>query len=150
MNDTQSLPDLCASLGITIKVTDGRYVQDKEWCHIASTCTLEYQGRTMSIPFRQGIGHLHKDAQGHTLHALDLRKRLAGWKRPTVADVLHSLCLDSETADMTHADWCDAFGYDQDSRKGLETFLQCQDIGVRLRSFLGSALSTVREAAREY
>ena len=54
-------------------------------------------------------------------------------------------CILSDYADETFDDWCSNFGYDTDSRKALETYLECQNNWVRLRKALGSKFSEIRE-----
>lgn len=54
---------------------------------------------------------------------------------PPAAGVLYSVLLDAESADQPFEYWCADLGYDTDSRKALETYLQCQTIGVKVRRF---------------
>lgn len=44
---------------------------------------------------------------------------------PEAAGVLYSLLLDASGADGNFLDWCDAYGYDSDSRKALATYEGC-------------------------
>lgn len=53
--------------------------------------------------------------------------------RPTVADVLYSLFMDANAADESFSDWCDNFGYSDDSIKALNTYKACCDIAKHLR-----------------
>lgn len=46
-------------------------------------------------------------------------------KKPTVKDVLYSMMVDDVTG-MNFNDFCDNFGYDNDSIKALETYRACE------------------------
>ena len=52
---------------------------------------------------------------------------------PSAASVLHSWILDGRAIDQSFADWCANFGYDEDSRKALQTYSDCCEIGRKLR-----------------
>jgi hypothetical protein len=56
---------------------------------------------------------------------------------PSLSMVLESLALDASTGDQTFSDWCADMGYDDDSRKALDTYLGCQKIATDLRALLG-------------
>lgn len=56
-------------------------------------------------------------------------------KKPTVADVLHCLFMDAEAADYNFSDWCDNFGYSDDSISALNTYRQCLEIATNLRKY---------------
>lgn len=68
---------------------------------------------------------------------------------PKAASVLHSLVLDADAIGQSFNDWAGDLGYDTDSRKALETFLACQENGVKLRRILGD-LTSFREALEDY
>ena len=56
--------------------------------------------------------------------------------RPTNADVLHSLFMDASASDFNFSDWCDEYGYSDDSLKALNTYKACLDIARALRKHL--------------
>jgi len=73
---------------------------------------------------------------------LGLRKKTKGsheWLatakpvKPSIADALHSLFLDASAADENFHDWCDTYGYSDDSIKAMNTYKQCLEVGVALR-----------------
>ena len=53
--------------------------------------------------------------------------------KPTVANVLHSLFMDAQAADMNFNDWCAEYGFSDDSLKALNTYKQCLEIATTLR-----------------
>lgn len=70
---------------------------------------------------------------------------------PVEADVLHSLLLDADAADMSFNDWCADLGYDNDSLKALSTYQACCKEGEELRKvFKREALDDLREALQDY
>ena len=71
--------------------------------------------------------------------------------KPKVADVLYSLTNDADAADYNFHDWCDNFGYSNDSIKALNTYRECLEIGVALRKHLSpETLKKVRELLSDY
>lgn len=71
---------------------------------------------------------------------LGLRTKPNTWgerklKKPTVADVLHSLFMDASAADYNFSDWCDEFGYSDDSIKALNMYKTCLDTATALRKY---------------
>lgn len=74
-----------------------------------------------------GLGHSYKTRLG-TLKP----------KVPKIRDVLYALAIDANCASESFKDFCSEFGYSEDSRKALETYLKCQDNGFKLRRCLKS------------
>lgn len=56
-------------------------------------------------------------------------------KKPAVADVLYSLFNDAKAADYNFSDWCDEFGYSDDSIKALNMYKACLDTATALRKY---------------
>lgn len=56
-------------------------------------------------------------------------------KKPTVAEVLNGLFLDASAADYNFQDWCEEFGYSDDSIKALNMYKACLDIATALRKY---------------
>lgn len=82
----------------------------------------------------------------HALHDIEFHQGSAHRKAPSAADVLYCLCADASALDEGFEDWCSNFGYDTDSRKALDTFLACQSVGRKVRTFLGADFETFRNA----
>lgn len=70
-------------------------------------------------------------------------------KKPVLDDVLYSLIMDSSASDMSFEDWCNDFGYETDSRKALQTYLDCQNNAHKLRK-AGICIETERERLADY
>lgn len=54
---------------------------------------------------------------------------------PSSAGVLYGLFSDAFLGSDTHAEFCANCGYDEDSRKGLDSYLACQKIANELNAF---------------
>lgn len=63
--------------------------------------------------------------------------------KPTTADILSCLCLDSSAIDYpSYEDWAKEFGYAEDSRAGEKIYRACLATGLKLRAVLGDAVLT--------
>ena len=120
------LEELCKS--VTIKS-----IEDESQCIIEGGrgfhCVLSYKGHTMSCPFSMGSAHTGD---------------------PKVADVMHSLLLDSSAVDMDFEDWCSDFGYDTDSRKARDTYDKCLELGEAFLNMVGDDFQLFQEASQDY
>jgi hypothetical protein len=67
-------------------------------------------------------------------------------KLPKVADVLHCLCSDATSGDMSFKDFCSEFGYSDDSRKASEIYTACTTTAIKLKAFLGNKFETFCQA----
>lgn len=90
---------------------------------------LSYQGRQMTLDFWTGSG---------------LRGEL-----PTAEGVLSCLISDASLAGEGFEDFCSNCGYDEDSRKALATFQQCERQTKRLRRLLGDDFEKFMEAEND-
>lgn len=70
---------------------------------------------------------------------------------PHVADILHSLILDSSAASQSFESWCSEYGYDTDSRKAFATYEACQRNADKLaRLFDRATLEALSETLQDY
>jgi hypothetical protein len=71
---------------------------------------------------------------------------------PLLRDVLHSLVLDAGAIDYAcFEDWASEYGYETDSIKALRMYETCRDIGLKLRTMLGSAgIAALQTAFQDY
>jgi len=56
-------------------------------------------------------------------------------RKPTESDVLECLKSDCEAGSMSFDDFCDNFGYDNDSIKALDIYRDCMDTAKKLRGY---------------
>ena len=178
MNDqeTATLPQLCEKHGVTIesrfiglRETPAETKATRPWKHFLWSVTLKRGSQMIDTPWKAGIGHAKKGFDDNVALARESQRtgtplisgretqqpgdKLATVYLPTppiAADVLHSLILDSSACDMSFEDWCADYGYDTDSRKALDTYIEYQNIGNKVRAFLGREFSEFQIAAQEY
>jgi hypothetical protein len=60
-------------------------------------------------------------------------KRTGRPTRPTVADVMYSLFNDASAADENFSEWCENYGYSDDSIKALNMYKACTEVAKNLR-----------------
>jgi hypothetical protein len=70
-------------------------------------------------------------------------------EKPALDDVLHALVMDASACEESFDEWCQNFGYDTDSRKALDTYLQCQSNATKLRK-AGVNIERERERLADY
>lgn len=111
----------------------------------------------LEFEYSTGLGH-RTPAPKPTDGGPPPRRNTLMWERleaqrqpqvPAVAGVLNSLLLDFSSTEQPFEDWCADFGYDSDSRKGLDTYLECQQNGVKLRKLLAGTKSQELEKLLE-
>ena len=99
----------------------GKYFPDDKDERDIYTITLSRPGKTpYTFTFGQSIINSRPGTREKISYA-DRQKRRP--KKPSAYDVL--ACLEKYELD-THEDFCAAFGYDTDSRKGLDLYLRLQ------------------------
>lgn len=70
---------------------------------------------------------------------------------PTAAGVLYCLIHDAEAAHTTFRNWCDEFGYDDDSIKARATYDACQETSDKLQKvFNWGQIEQLSEAVQDY
>lgn len=70
---------------------------------------------------------------------------------PCAADVIYSLLSDAEACDTSFSDWCENFGYSNDSIKAFNTYRACEETGHSLRKvFSTKQVAELREALTDY
>jgi hypothetical protein len=93
----------------------------------------------------------HNPPRKGTLAYEQLEKAHRKPKAPKVADVLHSLIMDSSAADENFHDWCENYGYSDDSIKAMNTYKSCLETAVALRKhFSPDTLRQVRELLQDH
>ncbi len=105
---------------ITIEITDGPHAtrDDDGWEHYAYKLRLNYDGRTMDTPWKQGTG-ITSD--------------------PDASSVIDALASDSASYDNARSfeEWAGEYGYDDDSRKAYALYQQVGEQRDDLAALLG-------------
>ena len=71
-------------------------------------------------------------------------------KEPEIKDVLYCLVMDYTSASETFEDFCDEFGYDNDSIKSLNIFKACQKNSEKMKRIFGPVLNALHKEYEGY
>ena len=138
----ETLPEICAHLGITVKTEFKHRETGEEWQHFLWSVELCFQGRSLKTPFKCGTAH-HKKLPSGAACQLHLRDHWlhATPTPPDVATVVNSLCSSLSATEQAFSEWCSDYGYDNDSIKALETYRACQQEAIAVRRLFGRDLA---------
>lgn len=144
--------ELVAEFLVTCNVSFSvRYVQEtireEKWKCDEWRVTLKSGRIDSTSEYFTGLGHrkLPKFVFGqpaksdNTAYARRWREDNAKPVAPSSAGVLYSLIRDGEAIDQSFTDWCSDLGYDEDSRKALQTYDECCKSGQKLRKLFNPA-----------
>jgi hypothetical protein len=128
----------------------GLFLNDDLWMHDKWKVVINGQ----DFDYNTGIGHrvedipfnkaefkrvmsinLKKEKENLLLY-IDNLKSVSKVKPLNIDDVLYSLILDCEAGQMLFSDFCDNFGYDEDSIAHNEIHKQCQANTKKVRMFI--------------
>ena len=125
------------------------------------TITVGKAGHTFE--YYTGLGHrVDNDAAKLARNALkNVSKYSIAWRDcvlnnrvpvyPAVAGLLYSLQLDAEACGQCFDAWCRELNYDTDSRKALETYLLCQQDGMKYNQlFSREQREAIAEMLQDY
>lgn len=71
--------------------------------------------------------------------------------KPSKAEIMHCLIMDASAADENFTDWCDNYGYSDDSIKALNTYKACIETAHALRKYIGREdLAAIAELLKDY
>lgn len=118
MTTTKKLSELAKGVKMTAERAPHDYAREDDWQQRAHkwACTLQYQGRRVSLPFWKGESHS---------------------ARPTAMEVLGCVLSDASSGEAdSFAEFCAELGYDDDSRKAEKIYAACQQITKKLRQLL--------------
>jgi hypothetical protein len=104
----------------------GETVRDNNWACDQWLVTIGNNLGYWSTDYFTGLGHRTKPKQ----QWVEPRP-----VKPKIADVMYSLFIDAEASDYNFSDWCDMFGYSDDSIKALNVYRQCLETATNLRKY---------------
>ena len=71
--------------------------------------------------------------------------------KPELCGIINSLILDSDADNMSFRDWCEDFGYSEDSLKTFDMYRACCDSSQKLkRIFSRETLAQFRDILQDY
>lgn len=146
----------------------GLFLNDELWSHDKWIVTIEGQ----TFDYSTGIGHREwdrakawgNDGQAEFKRVLNMNPKkdrenlnhyhaklqsISKVKPLEIDNILYSLVMDAYAGTLSHTDFCDNFGYDPDSIKGLSTYMECQKTLTKLRTFLPN-IKEAQELFSEY
>ena len=127
------------SIGVTFSSQYTHKDKLGDWPCYKHICTLSSKTASSSFEFSKGLAYAIQYCTNVFI------------KPVLAAELLHSVLLDSHANEVSHADWCADYGYDEDSRKGLETYLACQENYNKLLKVLTrSQLDHIAELLEDY
>lgn len=159
------------SIGVKFEsVYHGERVEDQgqhgEWAHSLFTVRFVRGKSAIETSYRQGTGHrvstpltcLGKEAEEVGAGApkyLETVYRGASVikiyvKKPSPASVLSCLLSDASLGAELFADFCTDMGYDEDSRKALAIYEECQKTAAQLRMFTPGEREKLAELLEDY
>lgn len=148
--------------GVTFAATGGTATKRDDWECDHWSVSFSRQGKpTLITDYYTGIGHRELTAYGQQevkRYAKATPNRLRQVKEqnskavaPHVAGVLHSLLLESSSAESNFHDWCDEMGYDKDSIKAQGVYNACCETLTKMRSFFtGTERQAMQEILQDY
>lgn len=125
--DVSSLPISVSYVGETIRDNDWRCDQ---W-----RVSLQNRLGQWNTDYFTGLGH----------------RKNGRPKKPEILGVLHSLFRDAQAAEYNFSDWCDEYGYSDDSMKALSIYKQCCETATKLRKYFDSETrAAIQKAIEDY
>ena len=143
----KAIADYLASIGAQFGAALVGAIKRDKWDCDEWRAKFTKQGKELETVFYTGTGHRKSSAEmpadiarlgPRTLARVEWEKRNLKPVAPTAACVLYGLIMDGNACDYLFDDWCADYGYDTDSRKALDTYLECQAIGTKLSRFFTS------------
>lgn len=136
-------------------------VDAKEWPHFLWNVSVDYKSGFWRFPYKCGLGHIEKKPgalpmpnppyKKGTIAYVDWELRNMRPKKPKVSDVMYSILMDIDAANMSFNDWCSDFGMDNDSMKAFKTYQTCCEYAVFVRkSFTKEQISEMKTALEDY
>jgi len=139
------------------------HTRDENWKCDQWTITFKGKSAASIFEFFTGIGHRkivnHKDfkagtmirAKTKTIKPYTSHVQFEVVSKPTPASVLYCLIGDMEATNETFGDWCDNYGYDNDSMKAHAIYNACIENAKKLQTiFKTSHIDKLRELLEDY
>lgn len=150
------LPVRIEYVGKAVDLCDGT-----QWEHFLWNVTVSYKNGFWSFPYRCGMGHVEKKPGALPMPNPPYKKGTIAYqswvdrnmqpRKPKISDVLHSVLLDCDAANMSFNDWCADYGYDNDSMKAFKTYQTCCEYAVYVKkAFTKEQVDAMRAALENY
>lgn len=146
---------------LPLKVDFVGKVDDKEWPHFLWNVAITYKNGMWTFPYKCGLGHVEKKPGAMPMPNPPYRKGTIAYeqweasntrpKKPSNSDIMYSILLDIQAADMSFNDWCNEYGENNDSMKAFKTYQVCCEYAVFVRkAFTTEQVAEMRKALEDY
>jgi hypothetical protein len=154
----QAVIDYMPTIGKSFKLTHICLTEDERgWKY--DQWRVELAGQTFE--YKTGIGHrtINKCLSQTDIQwlnrlkspTLDIITRYTRQNTPDLAGVIYSLIMDSQAAQESFSDFCDNYGYSNDSISALHTYQECDKIKNKLvKVFTREQVSYLQELLQDY
>jgi len=152
---TSPLAELCKALNLGLQFNRA-FIVSGEWDHVESNLTILRCNKSIHhLVYKQGIACLPDECRPRNILLMKWvdRKPPPGWKRPTVEDVMYAWVSDSDAYinAYTFKEFCDNYGYSDDSIKAKAMYESCIQQGLALRrSFTTEQITALQDACTDY
>ena len=125
-------------------VNDDLYIQDRyivliEGQDFEYSCGIGHRielDRFRKKAFQKIMNKNPQKNKANLLMYIDELKKVSKPKPLNIDDILYSLILDSQFSNETFDDFCDNFGYNNDSIKANEIYRACQKNSKKVKTFI--------------
>jgi len=125
-------------------VNDDLYIQDRyiviiEGQDFEYSCGIGHRiekDRFQRDKFKKTMSRNPQKTKSNLLLYIDELKSCSKPKKLNIDDVLYSLILDAQSGTESFEDFCDNFGYNEDSVKHNEIYRACQKNGKKVKTFI--------------
>lgn len=132
-------------------ITFNGKIDNPEWEHFLWNCNINGQvftyktGLGHSTPvYKKGYSFAKRNKKPQDIKTIVYNSEM--WVHvPTLESILNCLIMDAYCGEMSFSDFCDDFGYSNDSLKALDTYRACEENSRKIRAALGKDYLAVRE-----
>lgn len=153
MNDTQKAVDAyleAEKINYSVRYV-GETARDNDWQCDAWRVSFAAGKSRFETDYFTGLGHRKVPGNRPLKKNWEIGYVAPKPVSPCAADVLNSLILDSSAADMSFNDWCDDYGFDNDSISAFNTYQLCCKAAHDLRQVFSRAqIETLRTLLEDY
>lgn len=91
----------------------------------------------------------YRNSRTYPLVTAEFKRNYAKPVKPENADILHCLLGDAQANQMSFYEWCDTFGYDNDSIKAESIYRQCCETDLILKRWVNPEVLKAIEVATQ-
>ena len=139
----------CDEWRVTFKTAKGK---SETFSYHTGTGLREFDAKKLKAHKTRYAGERFNNVNPRSILGVEIAKSLEACKiavKPNAASVLY--CLVNNDTDQNFSDWCDCFGYDNDSIKAFNIYNACTEEMKKIRCiFNNTQIESIREALEEF